>query len=120
MTVEARHIQAAAAILARIAFSRGEDSDPAETLRLWRKSEGVADGVVEQASLESAQETVEEIEQVIAEGGEIGLHNIRDFLQREYETAWQLGWICRARRDSRSEEETVHEAAERAEQEVRG
>ena len=120
MTVEARHLRQAEAILDRIAVARGEGADPSETLRLWRREEGLADGALEEMSAQSARNTIAEIEAVIEEGGQISFIDIEVFLRREYEYGWQLGWVCHARRDSRSDEDTVRDAAEQAEREVAG
>jgi hypothetical protein len=120
VTVEPRHIKQAEAFITRIAFSRGEDSDPEETLRAWRRSEGMADGLIEGASEESARGTVEEIRAALDAGGTLTLPDIEEILRRDFEAAFQLGWVCHARRDKRSDEEAAAEAAAEAERELAG
>lgn len=94
MTITYNRIQAAQARLAQIAFSSGGD------LSAWRRQQGIEMGALEQASGESADDTIEEIEAMIAEGGEFALSQLREFLMREFESAFQVGLVCREREDA--------------------
>jgi hypothetical protein len=112
MKVEAHHIAQAHRRLEGIALSRGEDSDPAETLRIWRDSEGISSDGLEEASAKSAQGSIADLRAQIAEGAEVSLHDIEELIRYEFSYAFQLGWICRARAETRSDEEIVREAAD--------
>lgn len=94
MTITYNHIQAAQARLAQIAFTSDGDLSP------WRRQQGIAADALEQASGESADDTIEEIEAILAEGGEFTTAQLREFLMREFESAFQIGLICRERQDA--------------------
>lgn len=114
MTVTLGHIQAAEAILTRIAFSRGEGADPAATLEMWRKTEGFDEGVLEAAARESADGTLAEIEEALDDGEPFTTGLVRQFIEREYLTAAQIFWIVRARQDKAAEDDEakIREAAD--------
>jgi hypothetical protein len=101
-TVALSHIQAAEAILTRIAFSGGEDSDTEATLALWRVSEGIDEGALEAAARASAMGTMREIEEIIQDGGEVTPQQLFEFFEREYMTAWHIAWITAKRSEIRA------------------
>lgn len=112
MNVSAAQIREAELILGRIAFSQGEDSDPAVTLAVWRRTEGIEEGAVEQAARESADGTAAEIEAMLEAGVPLSLDLVREFMEREHMAAFQTGWIARARYDTQQrEEQQVRKAA---------
>lgn len=98
------HVQAATAILSRIAFSGGEDSDPAATLAVWRATEGFDNDALERAARESARDSIDEIEAAIRDGESFTTEQLGEYLEREFLTALQIGWIVRARHEKRAEE----------------
>lgn len=106
MSVSLNHIQAANAKLAQIAFARGQDSDPAETLVLWRASEGFEQDALEQAARESAAETVEEI-RALTEQRQVSLETLVEFFERDFMHAFDLGFVVRARAEARAKEKAV-------------
>lgn len=97
LTVEYRHIQAASAALAQVAFS-GRD------LAAWRTGQGIEDDDLERAAAESAQDTLDEIEDLVEKGISFDADQLREFIMREYMTAFQVGWICRSRAEQRDPE----------------
>lgn len=101
MAVSANHIEAAATILVQIAFSGGEGSDPEARLAQWREQDGIEDGALEGAARRSADESVEEIEESIREEEAFSTPQLHEYLMREYMTAFQVGWIARARHEKR-------------------
>lgn len=103
--VTGAHIEAAEAILARIAFSAGEDVEPEETLGVWRIAEGIEEGALEAAADASARGTMAEIEQLIQDGAALTPQDLFAYIEREYLHAFQLGWIVRARADVRRQAE---------------
>jgi hypothetical protein len=99
MTVPVRfnHMQAAQAILARIAFS-------GESLTDWREDQGIDTDALERLTGESSDDTVDEIEEFLRDGNEFSTAQLRDFLVREGMTMFQVGWICAKRAEQRERE----------------
>lgn len=104
--VTRNHIEAATTILNQIAFSGGEGSDPQVTLARWRRTEGLDDMALEAAARESSNETIEEIEQAIEDGRSFSTEQLREYIEREYLVAFQVGWVTRARYDTRAKAKT--------------
>lgn len=93
-------INSAGATLAGLAFG-GTD------LAVWRERQGIVNDDLEQAARESARDTVEEIETAIENGQEFTTEQLVEYLVREYEAAFQIGWVCheRVERKRRSQDD---------------
>jgi hypothetical protein len=103
------HIEAAGAVLSRIAFSGGEGAEPSERLTMWRAQEGFAPGQLEEVASESADDTVEELERIMRDSGTLTMEQIKSALEREHLHAFQIGFVVASRRQRAAVDQAVRE-----------